>query len=169
MFQDLWQIILNFGDSLEAVANLVASVSYVLGVLFVAIGIKKLHASHDQRVQMFGPFDLGAPLMSIITGVALIWWPVMLDALTATLWGTSNPIGYDPNVDAQYKEVWVVLINLMKVVGLISFIRGWYCLIKSGEQGAQGMIGKGLTHIVGGVLAFHIDAVINVLFHTFGF
>ena len=168
MYQDLMQIILNFGASLEDIANLVASVSYIIGVIFMMIGVKKLHNSNDQRAQIH-PMELGGPLMNIITGVALIWWPVMLDALTASLWGTANPIGYDPNIDAQYKEVWTVILNVMKIVGLIAFIRGWYCLTKAGEQGAQGMVGKGLTHIVGGVLAFHMDAVIQVLFSTFGF
>ena len=169
MYQDLLQIILNFGASLEDIANLVASISYVVGIIFIMMGIKKLHSSGEQRAQMFHPMEMGGPLMSIITGVALIWWPVMLDALTASLWGTTNPIGYDPNVDAEYKEVWNVILNVMRIVGLIAFIRGWYCLTKAGEQGAQGMVGKGLTHIVGGVLAFHMDAVIQVLFSTFGF
>lgn len=169
MYQDIWQILLNFGDSLEDIANLVAALSYLIGVIFMMIGVKKFHASNEQRAQMFHPMEMGAPLMNIITGAALIWWPVMLDALTASLWGTANPIGYDPDIDAQYKEIWAVILNIMKIVGLISFIRGWYCLTKAGEQGAQGMVGKGLTHIVGGVLAFHMDAVIEVLFSTFGF
>ncbi len=169
-FQDLWQILINLGDSLEPIAELVASISYVSGVIFIMIGIKKFHSSHEQRVQMFHPMEMGAPLMNIVTGVALIWWPVMLDAVTATLWGTSSPIGYDPNINEQYKEIWQILLNIMKIVGLISFIRGWYYLTKAGEQGApQGIAGKGIVHIVGGVLAFHMDATINVLFHTFGF
>jgi hypothetical protein len=168
MYQDLMQIILNFGASLEDIANLIASLSYVIGVIFMMVGVKKLHASNDQRTST-NPMEMGGPIMKIVTGVALIWWPVMLDALTASLWGTTSPIGYDPNVDAEYKEVWHVILNVMKIVGLIAFIRGWYCLTKAGEQGAQGMVGKGLTHIVGGVLAFHMDAVIHVLFSTFGF
>jgi hypothetical protein len=163
-------MLINLGESLDPIARFVASISYVTGVIFIMIGIRKFHNSSDQRTQMFHPMEMGAPLMNIITGVALIWWPVMLDALTATLWGSASPTAYTPNLDADYLEIWNILLNIMAIVGLISFIRGWYFLTKAGEQGApQGIVGKGITHIVGGVLAFHMGAVIEVLFNTFGF
>lgn len=169
MFNDIISILVSLGEQLEGVMNLVAALSYVAGVMFIAAAVIKIRSATENRSQMFQPMDLGGPLINFLTGVALIWWPVMLDSVTYTFWGTTSPMEYEPSFDSEYQEVWVVILNIMRVVGLIAFVRGWYYLTRIGEQGAQGMLGKGLTHIIGGVLAYHMGATIHVLMTTFGF
>ena len=37
------------------------------------------------------------------------------------------------------------------------------------EYAQQGMVGKGITHIVGGIMAYHLGPTIYVIGNTFGF
>jgi intracellular multiplication protein IcmC len=60
------------------------------------------------------------------------------------------------------------VLQLIQIVGLIAFIRGWLILVKTatGQQG--GGIGKGITHIIGGVLALNIVGTQQVINASLG-
>jgi intracellular multiplication protein IcmC len=113
--------------------------------------------------------EIGGPIVSVIIGGMLIWSNTLLDSMTMTLWGSTSPLDYRPNFTGDFNQVWDVILKIMKIVGFIAFVRGWYYLTRIGQQGQQGMIGKGLTHIIGGTLAYHMGATIHVLMTTFGF
>lgn len=168
-FNDLVGMILNLGDSLAGISYLVAGLCYLLGVALVVRGIFKLRVMADHRSQMFQPMEVGGPLVSILVGAGLIWWPTLLDSMTYTFWGSTSPLDYQPGFGSDFDAVWEVILQIMKIVGFIAFMRGWYYLTRAGEQGAQGMVGKGLTHIIGGTLAYHMGPTIHVLMTTFGF
>lgn len=168
-FNDIIGMILNFADSLAGLSWLAAGISYVAGIVLIARGIFKLRIMADHRSQMFQPMEIAGPLVNIAMGTGLIWWPVLIDVTTYTFWGTTSPLAYDPGFGSEWDDVWVVMMDVMKLVGFIAFIRGWYFMTKIGEQGAQGMFGKGLTHIIGGILAYHMGPTVRVLMNTFGF
>lgn len=168
-FNDLAGMIMTLGESLDGIYNLVAAMSYVMGIILVAAAIYKLRKTGDHQSHMVNPAGMGAPLANLLLAVGLIWWPTMLDSVTYTFWGTTSPLSYTPGFANDYQGVWEVLVNIMKIVGLIAFVRGWYLLSQAGEQGHQGMITKGLTHIVGGIFAYHIEGTLHVLMTTFGF
>jgi intracellular multiplication protein IcmC len=168
-FNDLAGMIMTLGQSLPAVYYLVGAISYITGIILVAAALYRLRKTGDHQSHMVNPVGLGGPLANLLLAVGLIWWPTMLDTITTTFWGTNSPLGYTPPFANDYQGVWNVIVNIMKIVGLIAFIRGWYLLSRAGEQGQQGMIGKGLTHIVGGIFAYHIEGTLSVLMHTFGF
>ncbi len=168
-YNDLAGIILTLGNSLEGVSTLIAAVTYILGVVLVAKGVFKLRMMADHRSQMMQPMELGGPLVSIIIGGMLIWSNTLLDSMTMTIWGSTSPLDYSPNFTGDFQEVWAVILKVMKIVGFIAFVRGWYYLTQIGQQGQQGLVGKGLTHIIGGTLAYHMGATLNVLMTTFGF
>lgn len=168
-FNDLVGMIMTFSESLTGISFLLTGLCYILGVLFVLRGIFKLRIMADHRSQMFQPMEVGGPLVSIFVGAGLIWWPTLMDTVTYTFWGATSPLDYRPAFGSDFDQVWEVILKVMQIVGLIAFIRGWSYLTKVGEQGAQGMLTKGLTHIIGGVLAYHMGAVIHVVMTTFGF
>lgn len=168
-FNDLAGIILNLGNSLAGVSYLISAMTYILGVLLIGKGIFKLRVMADHRSQMFQPMEVGGPLVTIFVGAALIWSNTMLDVVTMTLWGSTSPLDYSPKFTGDFNQVWDVILKIMKIIGFVAFVRGWYYLTRIGQQGQQGMLGKGLTHIVGGVLAYHMGATLNVLMATFGF
>lgn len=168
-FNDLVGMIMNLESSIQGVSAFVGAATYILGVILIAKGIFKLRVMADHRSQMFQPMEFGGPMVSIIVGGMLIWSNTLLDSMTQTLWGSTSPLDYQPSFSGDFNAVWNVILDLMKVIGFIAFIRGWYYLTKMGQQGAQGMIGKGLTHIVGGTLAYHMGPTLHVLMTTFGF
>lgn len=168
-WNDLAGMIMTFGESLGGIYNLIAAMSYIMGIILVAAALYKLRKTGDHQSHMVNPVGLGGPLANMLLAVGLIWWPTMLDSVTYTFWGSTSPLGYKPAFANDYAGVWNVIVNIMKIVGLIAFVRGWYLLSKSGEQGHQGTITKGLTHIVGGIFAYHIEGTLNILMTTFGF
>ena len=168
-FNDIIGMILTFAESLAGLGYLAAGISYVAGILLVARGLMKLRVMADHRSQMFQPMEIAGPMVSIVMGAGLIWWPILIDVTTYTFWGTTSPLSYDPGFGSEWDEVWKVILDVMKLVGFIAFIKGWYYLTKMGEQGAQGMFGKGMTHIIGGILAYHMGPTIRMLMNTFGF
>jgi intracellular multiplication protein IcmC len=168
-FNDLAGMILSLGNSLAGISTLVAGVTYILGAILITKGIFRLRVMADQRSQMHQPMELGGPLISILIGGMLIWSNTLLDTMTQTLWGSTSPLDYSPNLTGDYMAVWDVILKIMKIVGFIAFVRGWYYLTRIGQHAQPGMIGKGITHIIGGTLAYHMGATINVLMTTFGF
>jgi len=168
-FNDLVGMIINLGDSLTGISYLLSALSYLLGVILIVRGVFKLRVMADHRSQMFQPMEVGGPLVSMFVGAGLIWWPTLLDTMTYTFWGSTSPLDYQPGFGSDFDQVWTVILQIMKIIGFIAFIKGWYYLTRVGEQGAQGMVGKGLTHILGGTLAYHMGPTIHVLMTTFGF
>ena len=169
MINDILQMLVHFTESLVGVSYLVTALSYLTGVFCALRGVFMLKRIGDGRLMM-QPMELSAPLMLIFIGGALIWWPALLDVATFTLWGTTNPISYIPTGGEEIETIMEVGIQIAKLVGIISFLKGWYYIAKSGEQGAQqGMVTKGITHMVGGIMAYHMGPTIQVLMNTFGY
>jgi intracellular multiplication protein IcmC len=170
VYNDIAGMILHLGDSLNGISTLIAGVTYILGAILITRGLFKLRVMADHRSQMMQPMEIGGPLFSILIGGMLIWSNTLLDTMTMTLWGSGSPLEYTPSFSGDFNQVWSVILKIMKIVGFIAFVRGWFYLTRVGSQNAQpGTVGKGLTHIIGGVLAYHMGATINVLMTTFGF
>lgn len=168
-FNDLVGMIMNLGDSIAGISGFVKAATYILGVILIARGIFKLRIMADHRSQMFQPMEFGGPMISMIVGAMLIWSTTLLDSMTQTLWGSASPLDYRPSFTGDFNAVWDVILDIMKVIGFIAFVRGWFYLTQMGQQGAQGVVGKGLTHIIGGTLAYHMGPTLHVLMTTFGF
>ena len=61
-----------------------------------------------------------------------------------------------------------ILLNIVQVVGAFAFVKGWVLLSRSAGQGAQqGMFGKGMMHVVGGVMAMNVVGTFNIVANTF--
>jgi intracellular multiplication protein IcmC len=170
MSNDLIGMILSFAESLSGLSYLITACTYLLGVFFVVSALYKLKELGDHRSMMSQSMDISSPIIKMFVGAGLIWWPTLIDVTTYTFWGTSSPLSYQPSHGYELDSVIEVAFEVFRLVGIIAFIRGWYYMAKSGEQGAQqGMVGKGLTHIIGGILAYHMGATVRVFMNTFGF
>ncbi len=168
-FNDIIGMIMTFSESLAGLSWLAAGISYIAGIVLIARGVFKLRVMADHRSQMFQPMEIAGPMVSIAMGAGLIWWPVLIDVTTYTFWGTTSPLSYEPGFGSEWDEVWKVILDVMKLIGFIAFVKGWYFLTKMGEQGGQGMFGKAMTHITGGILAYHMGPTVRVLMTSFGF
>ena len=169
MENDLLNMLLSFAESLSGLSYLVTASTYLLGIFLISSAMYKLKALGDSRSMMSQQMDISGPIVKMLVGAGLIWWPTLIDVTTYTFWGTNSPLSYQPSYGYELDSAIEVAFEIIRLVGIIAFIRGWYYLVKSGEQGGEITVAKGLTHIVGGILAYHMGATVRVLMNTFGF
>ncbi|MFA6037382.1 MAG: hypothetical protein WC748_04585 [Legionellales bacterium] len=166
---DLVNMIVTFAESLSGLSILVTAGTYLLGIFMIGGGLYALKSLGDTRSMMSQQMEITGPIIKIFVGVGLVWWPTLIDMTTYTFWGTTSPLSYNPSYGHEIDTVIEVAFEVIRLVGIVAFIRGWYYIVKSGEQGSQATVGKGLTHIIGGIFAYHIGATVRILMNTFGF
>jgi intracellular multiplication protein IcmC len=125
----------------------------------------------------------------MIVGAVLIWLPTTSDVMTETFFGSSstlfsgNSFDYSAlgsgsqllaystgsSLQAQWSAIADTLVLYIQFIGLIAFIRGWIIISKATQTGAQpGSMSKGITHIIGGILAINFVQFIGLLQATLG-
>jgi intracellular multiplication protein IcmC len=166
---DIPNILLHLKDSATPIIKLTTAVSYVIGFWLAVSAIKDLKVIGESHGAPPGGGGLGGPLARFAIGVALVYLPSTIGATMVTLWGSDSIKAYTAD-RAGFTQVKEAAVLLVRAIGYISFIRGFVILSHATEQGAQqGTLGKGIMHIVGGVLAINIVATIDTLKETMGF
>lgn len=176
---DLGTALENLTFAFESLVNLVAAISYLMGVYFVfrGVGMYKIFATQSFASAQKG--EVAGPLVFMIVGAVLIYFPSTLDTTMQSLFGygtkemapAEDMIGYSiASGGEHWKEISTVLVKYMKLIGFIAFLRGWTILSKMGHSGAQpGSVGKGIVHVIAGVLLINIVDTVTLLAETFGF
>jgi intracellular multiplication protein IcmC len=175
---DLGTALENLTFAFESLVNLVAAISYVMGLYFIfrGVGMYKIFATQSFASTQKG--EVAGPLVFMVIGAILMYFPSTLDTSMQTLFGygakempLASDMSYAPaQAGEHWEEISTVLIKYMKLIGFIAFLRGWTILSKMGHSGAQpGSVGKGIVHIVAGVLLINIVDTITLLAQTFGF
>lgn len=110
--------------------------------------------------------NLWPSLITIGVGSLLIFFVSSYQVGLQTLFGYSSPLSYSSDASSTESLVTSV-VTIMQVVGVIAFIRGLLLLNGAGSPGAQpGSVGKGLTFVVGGLLAINIYGTWLALVNT---
>lgn len=163
-------MLITLSSSYPAVWKLTTAFAYVLGFYFIMKAVMALKQFGESRTMMSGSHSLKAPMAYILAGSALIFSPTIYkDVLLSTFGTTETSVLAIQNVSGWSTQASDALFGLVQVVGVIAFVRGWIYLAKAGEQGGQpNSFGKGLTHIIGGVLCINIVGTYQVLSNTFG-
>jgi intracellular multiplication protein IcmC len=167
---DLTQMLFNLQSSLQPIWQFLIAFSYVAGICFVVLGIMKLKTYGQMTVMMATHANLGPAMAYFFVGIGLLFLPNLLDVMTVSLWGydVNSIVGYN-EIGGNFSDVMVPISQLIQVIGLISFLRGWIMLVRLGHQGGQpGTLGKGLIHMLGGILAINITGTISILRASFG-
>lgn len=160
-------MILNFATQLPSLFRMVTAFAYVLGFWFVIHGIMLLKHAGEMRTQMSHEHHLSKPIAYIAAGTALIYIPSTVQVGLSTFWTNPNPYGY-LQMQGQWFQFINVLFMIVQFVGVIAVIRGLIILKDFGGHGQQGGIGKGLTHIIGGLFCINIYQFVQVVFASFG-
>lgn len=169
--------ITNLKETFVQLRTLTGALSYVIGVALVVRGLMMYKIFGSQTMASAQKGEFAGPLVFIIVGAILIYYPSTLDTSLKTLFGTTalKPTNQLMNYASlekteQWRDLSDVIVKYIYLIGLIAFIRGWVILSKMGHSGSQpGSIGKGIIHIVGGVLLINIVATVNILAETFGY
>lgn len=170
---DVGQIFINISESLPAMWRMVTGAAYLLGVSFAARGVYQLRQYGELRAMMSTQTNLKGILTLFVVAAVFMYLPTAFDVMMATSFGYTSPLSalsyQGPSVGGLSEDAMTALIELVQFVGLISFVRGWLIVVKSAQPGSQGGIGKGITHIVGGILTINIVGTEQVLAATLGF
>lgn len=161
-------MLVNIAHQVPSIMKMVTAIAYVFGMALIFQGLLKLKHAGESRTMMSHEHSLMGPIVLILVGTMLLYIPTAVQVGTSTFWATPNPYGYDVKLNDQ----WMQFINdcflIIQLVGTIAFIRGLVMLSHLAERSGQGVFGKGLTHIIGGIFCINIYQVVQVIMITLG-
>ena len=120
---------------------------------------------------MSSQHDLKGPLLLLLVGTLLLYLPSSIQTGLSTFWADPNPYAYQTGIDSEgeWADVIKAAIQVVQLVGVITFIRGLILLSHlSGGHGQQGTMGKGMAHIIGGVMCINIYQFWQMIKATLG-
>jgi intracellular multiplication protein IcmC len=170
-FSDISSIIDNFHAQLPAFIHLLYALSYTIGFLFMIIALFRLK-EYGANPMYRQPGLITSCLSYFVAGVMLIYLPSALDVGAATFLadnGDNSLFSYTAvkNKGFGYEELVSPVVDIVKIVGLLAFIRGWVMLSKMGNEQHKGVMFKGLMHVFGGILAVNILGVYTLFARVF--
>jgi intracellular multiplication protein IcmC len=109
-----------------------------------------------------------APIIFLVVGAMLMYLPSAVQVGMSTFWTEPNPYGYLQEQD-QWSQFYNTCYLVVQFFGVIAFIRGLVILTHlGGHGGQQGSFGRGMTHIIGGILCINIYQFVHVIMITLG-
>lgn len=164
---ELAKILTNLGQDLHKVIKFLVACSYVIGVWFISSAVNELRIYGQARTMMPLQTSFTGPLARLMVGIMMLFFPALIDVSIYSLWGygvtTASALRFDTTKSSTWDAAMDGLRILIQTLGYISIIRGLIQLSRAGKQGMQpGTFGKGVMHIVGGILAVNIVATVKM-------
>ena len=147
---------------------------YLSGLILAIVGISRILKSSQEGPR--GPTGFGTIMTFLVAGV-LLSYDAILGAFGNSMFGTFfdqvqtystlsfNTSALDPQA---INNVISAVLAFVMILGVISFIRGFFILRDFSEGNHQASLMAGLTHIFGGALAVNLGPVLNAVQATFG-
>jgi intracellular multiplication protein IcmC len=167
---DLSNWLYNLATHVPSLVKLVVAVAYVSGFGFLMGSIMKFKACAQGSTMMSSQQSLSGPLIHLLVGVALIYFGGFIQIGSTTFFGQNSSMAYEANLDsgALFSGMIAPIILILRLIGYIAFIKGFYILARLGGHQAQpGTLGKAVVHIIGGILAINVEATYVILLNTF--
>lgn len=162
----------NLQDELGDVWVMLIALTRLMGIALGFLAVYKLKVYGRMTAFMSQEASLLQPMAYLFVG-AMFWFTgPMLDVSVATLWGYDydSVKSYDLSSNPTWSSLVEPITVLVRVIGLVAFLRGWFLILKGTQKGQQqGMLGKGLIHIIGGILAINLIGTVDLLRSSFGF
>lgn len=161
----------NLAKEAPNVIRFIAACAYVTGFWFIYSAVQQLRIYGNARTMMPTHIAFTEPLLRFAIGIMMIYLPTIIKVLTYSLWATGGDFTYTPAAAGSFwQQIIDSCIQIVRVVGYISFVRGLIVMSRASRQGVPpGMVGKGMMHIIGGILAINIDSTVLLIEKTFGF
>lgn len=176
-FLDVTKMLEQIRKQIPSLVQFVYALCYLTGFALFIIAIFKLkaHGENLGRGGSVGHHGLFGPIIYAFVATCLVYFPTIVSVGTNTFMpggGDGGPLAYpgDGIAGSDYESLYRAVIEIIKLVGVIAFFRGWLLLSKLGNgQAQQGTLPKSLLHLVGGVLAVNIVTTWDILRATFGY
>jgi intracellular multiplication protein IcmC len=164
---DVSEMLVKFSSNFPQIKRLVFAFSYLLGFWLIMSAIHKFKMlSSPSQMQS----TASGAVIQLLIGAMLIAMPSFIKMTLYSLWGTESimrPSSFSGGVLSASVEKAVV--GLIQLLGYISVVRGFMILNKvARQQASQDTFGKGIVHIIGGILAINIMKTIDVIKNSFG-
>ena len=162
------------GNIMAPMAMLMNWFGYVVGTIFIIIGIMRLLKSSQEGPR--GPGGIGT-MATFIVGGALIAFSPMIGSLSTSLFGTPTTFtfadlafttGMDPAEVDHVNAVITAVVKFMLVLGMVSIMRGFFIVRDVAEGNQQASMMAAVTHLIGGALAVNIGPLVNAAQTTLG-
>ena len=167
---DALSMLANLSKSYPALTFMVTGLCYVIGMSLMIRAIYYLKVYGELRTMMSTQSSLKIPMTYMVAGAVFLFIPTAFQTMTMTVFGTSSMLGYE-NIDSSINPIVLRAVGgFVQLLGFVSFIRGWMILVANATSpgGGGASFGKGLTHIIGGLLLVNIYGVASVVWNTFG-
>ncbi len=162
----------HLAESVDQVYHMVTGAAYMIGLAFAFKALYSLKVYGELRTMMASNTSLKEPLTYLMVAAAFIFLPTGFGIVMNTTFGSTSVLSYTQlpaGLDFTNTNGGVALLRILQVIGVIAFVRGWVLMARSQGQGSQpGTMGKGITHIFGGVLLMNVVGTINVMYNTLG-
>jgi intracellular multiplication protein IcmC len=169
--EDLAGVLQSVQSNLPPVFRMLVATTFVLGIWFMTDAIFRLKKYGQARTMMSTNASMAKPIILFLIGLGLLYFPTLIDVSIQTVWnyGSSSVLRY-PDQPTMWQAFVNPIIDLIRVFGLLAFIRGMVILTRLAHESPQpGSLGKGLMHITGGIMAINIVGTIDIIKGTFGF
>lgn len=161
-------ILANIQRNMPNLTRMVTAISYVMGLFMIISGVIKLKHVGEMRTQMSYEHSIARPITQIVIGALLLYLPTSIQVGMSSFWTNPNPYGYVIQQD-QWAQFINVCFMVVQFIGVVAFIRGLIILSHLGGHGGhQGSLGRGLTHVIGGILCINIYQFLQVVLNTIG-
>ena len=167
-------LVLFTDDILASVHVALNFFTFCAGSILIMIGISRLIKSAQDGPR--GPGGIGT-IITFVVGGALLSYNELMVAFTSTFTGMPVSLGqatlaYSTGMGAdelgKANLVIVAIMNFVLIIGLVSFVRGFFIIRGVAEGNQQASIMAGITHIVAGTLAVNLGSLINAIQTTLG-
>lgn len=158
-------------SNIAPLQRFVEAICYLAGFFYAFKACYILKEYGEMRTMMSSQTDMRRPLLLFLVAGGLLYLPQLYHMGIITLFDQYNPspLAYPGASYATWQGVSNVIAMIIQLLGLISFARGWFVLSAlSGHSAPPGTVGKGMWHIIGGILAINIIGTQHVIESTLG-
>ncbi|OYV54139.1 MAG: type IV secretion protein IcmC [Legionella sp. 21-45-4] len=162
----------NIAKSLLPVQSLISGFAYIMGILFIFKALMTLKQHGESKGSMSSNSSMKEPLVYFIVGGLLIYFPTTFEVVMNSTFGYSSVLAYSQESTMAGwlggdNQLGLAITTIIQTIGLYAFVRGWVLIVRATSTGQPpGGVGKGLTHVFGGVLAINIVGTIELVNNT---
>lgn len=145
----------------------------IAGIIFAFMGLHRLTKSEREGAR--GPLGIGTIILFLVSGILMSMGPT-IGTVTQTMFGSRavgnyvEILGFSGSVDLSHAHnVAAAIVQFMMIVGLISFVRGWFILKAAADGGSQqATIMSSVVHIIAGILLINLGPFLMAVQKTLG-
>lgn len=160
MLQHLAKVMPQFIELLE-------TLMYVTGMIFIFRGVYRLKMYGDIRTMMSSHTEMKGPAIYFLIGSVFLFLPTTIRSSLETFFGSPNVLAITPGQDPFSKALGDIRMVLV-FLGYVAFFRGWMLIGQLADSGQRGSFGKGVTYIISGILLINVLGTWNILKNTLG-